>query len=564
MEKFVFVLILLATLGSYVNTETFEFEEEYYELEETFEANNINTTLVKVTRSGTSVETSSASSPTISTVCPKITPTASSDDYVLGTTTVSFAANIVEAWLEITILDDDEKEEREFFCLSITTNPGNVQSTKVYIPANDCAYIECLFCLIDCVNLGTSARSNDNADDVDDSTYVHYVAPCIGRQPYQPSQRWRSQSIANGDSIVVKNDATAGYIGLLNDQSEDGDVITETEHRLRLQYIESSGVVRLTGNAEYSVTDTGTPVDVKHILVSSGRQNLASWRFFGLRPRKLPRVAAQSSGYIVGRPHDAAIDNIRGRPLLERGQLQDSGCFISSEVTDPWLQIDLGREYDVKLVLIWPVELDAPTADPTWLNNAGVYVGSCPATSLTGNNECQTGIVVAGTEDIVEVRCTGTNYGRYVYIRQTTGNEIALCEVEVYGDDVPLQDLVNVEFSSATFETTNDESDKSAVVTVTRTASSFLKCASVDLYTSSVSIINPGTTQDFTPIFSTNPTTIKWDANDGLSKSVTLTIADDNVCEPTETFYVYLTNPIGAILGTQSCSSVSIFDDDCK
>ncbi|XP_072048006.1 uncharacterized protein [Amphiura filiformis] len=205
-----------------------------------------------------------------------------------------------------------------------------------------------------------------------------------------------------------------------------------------------------------------------------------------------------------------------------------------------------------------------PTADPTWLNDADVYVGSCPASSLTSNNECQTGITVTGDEDIVEVRCTGTNYGRYVYIHQNVGNQIALCEVEVYGDDVPIQDLVNVEFSAATFATTNAESDKSVIVTVTRTGSSFLKCASVDLYTSSTSIINPSTTQleDFTPIFSNNPTPIEWEANDGLSKTVTLTIADDNVCEPTETFNVYLTNPIGAILGTQSCSSVSIFDDD--
>ncbi|XP_072048003.1 uncharacterized protein [Amphiura filiformis] len=591
MEKFVFVMILLATFGSYVNTETFEFEAESYELEETFEANNIDNALVKVTRSGTSAETSVASFTTISTVCPKITSTASSSDFVLGTATVSFAANIVEAWLEITILgiNDDEQEEREFFCLSITTNPGNVQNAKVYIPAND-----------HCVNIGTSAEMNNNADNIDDPTKVHYVGPwCVGDNGYPdtisidflpqadgmlesmfiwltqnsdqdtigdyygillddrdaPDDSGTALGVSRDDSIVINQD---GYVGLLNDEDVDGDVITTTQHRFQLQYMESSGTISLTGDAELSLTDAGTPVDVNHILVSSGRQNFASWRICGLSPRKLPRVAARASGYIFGRPSEKAIDNTRSR-LLE-----DSGCFISGEVTDPWLQIDLGREYDVKLVLIWPVELDDPTSNPTWLNDADVYVGSCPASSLTSNNECQTGITVTGNEDIVEVRCTGTNYGRYVYIHQNVGNQIALCEVEVYGDDVPIQDLVNVEFSSATFETTNDESDKSAIVTITRTGSSFLQCASVDLYTSRTSIINPGTTQleDFTPIFSTNPTTIEWEANDGLSKTFTLTIADDDVCEPTETFNVYLTNPIGAILGTQSCSSVSIFDDD--
>ncbi|XP_072048005.1 uncharacterized protein [Amphiura filiformis] len=377
MEKFVFVLILLATFGSYVNTETFEFEEESYELEETFEADNINTALVKVTRSGTSAETSVASSTTISTVCPpKITPTASSADFILRTTTVQFEANILEAWLEITILGqkEEEEEEREFFCLSITTNPGNVQSAKIYIPAND-----------HCVNLGTSFQGTLSADNINDPDRVHYVGPwCVGDGGYPDTIRidivpetdvspgdgmlesiyiWLTEiadqdSIANyygillddnranlhsggsatdDDSIVIKNSDTAGYVDLLNDVA-NGKVIA-AENRFQLQYIESSGVIRLTGNAVYSVDDSGAPIDVNHILVSSGRTNFASWRICGLRPRKLPRVATHASGYIYGRPPGEAIDNIRSNQLHGLGLFHIYRTYGSVAASRSWSRI---------------------------------------------------------------------------------------------------------------------------------------------------------------------------------------------------------------------------------
>ena len=77
-----------------------------------------------------------------------------------------------------------------------------------------------------------------------------------------------------------------------------------------------------------------------------------------------------------------------------------------------------------------------------WLSNADVYVGNCPSTSIadiTSNSRCNEDIgPVAGTETVIEVKCTATvNYGRYVYIHKdtTSSAQIALCEVEVFGDD---------------------------------------------------------------------------------------------------------------------------------
>ena len=81
-----------------------------------------------------------------------------------------------------------------------------------------------------------------------------------------------------------------------------------------------------------------------------------------------------------------------------------------------------------------------------WLDNAAVYVGSCPPDDIKSNNECNLDIGdVDDADDKVEVKCSGVNYGRYVYIYKETSSQqkISLCEVRVYGDDGKSLDIIS-------------------------------------------------------------------------------------------------------------------------
>lgn len=55
---------------------------------------------------------------------------------------------------------------------------------------------------------------------------------------------------------------------------------------------------------------------------------------------------------------------------------------------------------------------------------------------------------------------------------------------------------------------------------------------------------------------------LSWGAGDALPKSFTVTIVDDVLIEPNETFDVVLSKPIGTVIGPRSTTSVTIFDDE--
>jgi CSLREA domain-containing protein len=93
------------------------------------------------------------------------------------------------------------------------------------------------------------------------------------------------------------------------------------------------------------------------------------------------------------------------------------------------------------------------------------------------------------------------------------------------------------------------------LVTVSRTGGS-AGTVSVDYATSSTSSATPGS--DYT---STSGTLVFADGE--LTKNFSVNLLQDTQTEPTETFNVVLSNPIGgATLGTPSTASVSILDDD--
>ncbi|XP_072023223.1 uncharacterized protein [Amphiura filiformis] len=521
--------------------------------------------------------------------------------------TVTFLIGEATKSLTIIIEDDSDDEFREFFCLTITTNPGTQYYTKVYISGND-----------NCVHLESPGESTGDAATVGNGMSVIYVGPWFvgdtgipdtinidvipepGTTDGDDIYIWLSDkanqvdtpilyyglflddtaatthdgggTAAAGDSLVVRNSPT-GYIGLLNDVdvSTIADVVTDDGDSFTLKYTESSGVIDLTdtnSGTTYSVDDTNTPLDVSHLYVSSGDDEYASWKICGLSPRKIPAVAAYASGNEDGYPPENAIN--KNRSPLRDGM----NSFISNSQTDPWLQIDLGREFDVKMVLIWPIIRD-DTSNPDWLDNADVYVGSCPSTSgasITSNNPCKNDIEDVNNslapDTVIEVTCDGTNYGRYVYIHQdtTSAQRIALSEVEVYGDDIPLGDETTVQFSSSTFQTANDESAATVSITATRSGNSAgLSCTTVDFCTDTATTPTYGNTDDFTAVScGKSAKSFEWNsAGDITAKTVTVTIQDDDTCEPDETFNGYLTNANGGIINCQTCSSaVTIIDDD--
>ncbi|XP_072033476.1 uncharacterized protein [Amphiura filiformis] len=611
MEKLpILLLVILATFGSNTRAQVW-FQAADYSYSENANGDGDNSVTITLQRT---VFTSSETV-TITSDCPcKVTCTASAADYSVGTTgnletTVTFAAGSATALLTIIITDDSDAEFREFFCLTITTNPGTQYHTKVYIPGND-----------NCVNLESPGQTTiASADTITDPADVIYVGPwCVGDTGVpdtifiditpEPSPGaaddifiWLSDiadqndgaldyyglllddgtaatthddgggpTVADDDSIVVKNTVGGTALGVLNDidgggTNDAGGIVDAGTNSFELQYTESSGIIALTkdGNTD-SVDDSGT-IDVSHLLVSSGNGNYASWKICGLSPRKIPAVAAYASGNEDGYPPENAIDDNRS-PIRTQGS-----TFISNSQVDPWLQVDLGREFDVKMVLIWPIENDA-TSNPDWLQNADVYVGSCPASSVTNNNVCDNNIPSVTGDNVVEVRCTGTNYGRYVYIHQdtTSSQRIALSEVEVYGDDVPISDQATVQFSSSTFQTANDESAATVAITATRSTSSGssagLTCTTVDFCTDTVTTPPYGNLADFTPVNcgSKPKTTMSWSSGEGsgTTKTVSVTVDNDATCEPDETFNAYLTNVNGGILGSQTCTTVTIVDDD--
>ena len=62
-----------------------------------------------------------------------------SADYTITSRTITFPANVLQMPVSITVHNDNDKEPREYFCLSVadSTVRGSQYSTRIYIPWND-------------------------------------------------------------------------------------------------------------------------------------------------------------------------------------------------------------------------------------------------------------------------------------------------------------------------------------------------------------------------------------------------------------------------------------------
>ncbi len=87
-----------------------------------------------------------------------------------------------------------------------------------------------------------------------------------------------SGSNANdGDSIVTKNKFYVDRltVGEIVDGAEENNFI--------LTYDKTEGEITLEKDGQaYSVDDPGSPVNVHHVMVSSGNNDYASWRICGM------------------------------------------------------------------------------------------------------------------------------------------------------------------------------------------------------------------------------------------------------------------------------------------
>ncbi|XP_072033452.1 uncharacterized protein [Amphiura filiformis] len=443
------------------------------------------------------------------------------------------------------------------------------------------------------------------------------------------------------DETIIVEDAITGVFADLSDQDY---VQAGSTDSFELSYTESSGNIVLvptsdTSNPTITESNASPGLDIQYLFVSSAADQYASWKICGagLDPKKLLIQDVMASGHYHVYSAVKAID--RDRDAKDEG----SPCFVSAADTngDHWIQLDLGREFEVQKVVIFPTQTDitnAVTGNDPDISSANVRVGSCrldvdvtsntdcgsvpagittegaievdcgnsntkkvygryvyitanvampicevyvygddahPASTIsprqcgmsrqkkgrldvdvTSNTDC--GSVPAGitTEGAIEVDCGNSNtkkvYGRYVYI--TANVAMPICEVYVYGDDVPIGEETRVSFSlgsSTTAKQSVAENAGSISLSVQRTGSGST-CTYVN-YVTDTSIDDA----DFNDV--PLPLEIMMDSD---TYSLSIPITDDDVCEPTENFNVTLSSVDGGQLGGQCWMCVEITDDD--
>ncbi|XP_072047959.1 uncharacterized protein [Amphiura filiformis] len=261
-------------------------------------------------------------------------------------------------------------------------------------------------------------------------------------------------SATNGDTLLFR-DGTGGTFldDIVPNDGPAGLLKDDQSYSFWLRYEESSGSISMGDPSDRTVTLTAysdgptNALDVKHIFVKSSTSDSASFKIcLPAGPKKIYPIGVNSVGYRRGGRPDKAIDGNRN-PIFE-----SDSCFVSSTVDDPWIRIDLGQVYDVRYVLIWPVRDNfAFGINGADIDGAQVFVGSCFLDRVAGNTLCfhaDTGVV--DNANPIEGECPAPTYGQYVYIYQPTTNtdrtQFSVCEIEVYGTDVPYGSETTVQF----------------------------------------------------------------------------------------------------------------------
>ncbi|XP_072043689.1 uncharacterized protein [Amphiura filiformis] len=582
------------------------------------ETNNV---MVMLERTGDPSELTTTTTVVINCVCPTECLTmpganlavegtsASGADYSSSGKTLTFAPGITSLPVSINVHDDNDEELREYFCLSVEDPNvrGSQWSTTIIIPWND----QCIRHLSDYDQAGTADHTSPGYE-----IQEFYTGPFSYIGPWENTagpitlkvtpQTSTETPGGTGDDINIFltnivntfNDdsfawygihiddteadhathATAGGEGTFIVEGADGDtnpigdnvlgtvvesndiIDADRTTTFELSYDQGTTTLTRTSPSGFTLEETdASPLSINHLFVSASKNQYALWEICGMEPKKLPRVGAAASGFINKFGPEKAIDDV----------LSDTSCFFSEADSngDNWMKIDLGREFDVRNVIIYPVldrmaTIISSTFNPDTLNNARVYVGSCRQDDITSNHVCDADIEMVSDigngndqDNLIEVTCPPGTYGQYVYILpDNDATEFYLCDVTVFGDDVPIDQETKVYFTNEQQSVVEDVSTGDVTLSLTRTGSR-RTCTYVDYYTDQ-------TRGDFTAVQPSVAKEIKISGTDTQSDTVTVQITNDNICESTESFNVYLTNIVGGILDTRCSTTVEIEDDD--
>jgi len=150
-----------------------------------------------------------------------------------------------------------------------------------------------------------------------------------------------------------------------------------------------------------------------------------------------------------------------------------------------------------------------------------------------------------------------TAVGTYGPITVTADNGVVPASDQVFAIDITAVSI-DVEFSAADFPIEERDSSYSAVtvsVTISRAEATYVP-VSVDYATSDGSATVDD--EDYDAALGR----LTWLGDDNDPKTFTVLIRGDTAREPDETFNVILSNPMGATIGAQGTSTVTILDDD--
>ncbi|XP_072027008.1 uncharacterized protein [Amphiura filiformis] len=328
------------------------------------------------------------------------------------------------------------------------------------------------------------------------------------------------------------------------------------------------------------VQDTSTPITVRHIFAVVDDDVAGDFTLCNVDPINLPEIQEDQSS--TSQTYPSAIASRATDNNRNSGFTGIPTCSVTDNFQDPWWRLDLGKEYDVSVVNIFPVADDDPSGfNADDIGGVQVFVGSCDETLIDQLNLCGQAPADIPTSDIMfpntilaegltriptSISCTQANtYGRYVYIRLDTLNTatavLPICEVDVYGTEVPFGSETTISFASPTYSAEEADGNVQVSVEIDGPGST---CAGVDVYTEDDTAIASGITpdqNDYTAISEVTPTRLTFDPTT-TTHPINISINSDMECEEQEQFKVVLNNPENAILGSTLETEVSISDDD--
>ncbi|XP_072028152.1 uncharacterized protein [Amphiura filiformis] len=612
MKTLLFIAFLVLFATHHTFAVNYVFEEEWHSFLEKVDENNVKGIFIRRIYT-TAEELNQQQEITLTTSCPcGVIPTATTADYTVGSS-VTFEAGEIEKEVEVIIkndvddeLTDVDDELTEIFCLTLATDTGSNSTTLIEIPGNDFCYrgiAEANYggAAPDAVFVGPWDTINSRLDvettvdggdsvsiflsdrhkslvgsDPDEINYVLFFDLHLGMER-TPDANGNPGGGTDGDSILFLDGySTSNYLDTIAPASANF-ILDGQPSKFWIQYDKSTGTLSVGTPDNLDVPywsyehGAGNAIDVHYVYIAQwfndGPFKICPAPKNGFPVRKIQSVSASSSGYQYEGIPDRAIDGVPVQPDWYR-----SSCFISDVTQNPWLRIDMGQVYEVRYVAIYIIgdfykaTFDADVA-LTALDDMDIFVGSCPTIGSPANQLCyNTGDTISSyggtfgfTTPYPGKPCDPGIYGQYLTLTKSSSGLIWACELHIYGKEVSHLVQARLQFSQSHFEV--DENDGSIMITTNRTGLTE-SCTTGGYYTEGIT----ATTSDFVavpyPPDESNRISFSQGENDGTVKQFPVTILDDDLCEPSETFRVILTDIKGGTTGVQTWATVTINDND--